>query len=771
MEQLSTLRAAAQRLNVTPVEDLPRIAGFLASSMSSCSRLRANTEHTKDVDFSGPLHKLKTRLSSLLQDRSPSGRLTAAILIKSYVETVRPVESAQWEAWARGLIACLNKPEPWQCKQLYLATTSRIFLLCQGSQTLQREVVSPLLPAFLNAMLAALRPSAIKNVSHAATGHSQLLLSALDCWRELLKSFSQTFRPFASRIRQICLGLLSDPAAPGDLRDQAIQVLCTLHLCAPKATALGDWDQSISDIIVAAHETADLLFRAVLEDWRSTSAAISERTTRQHYSRPPELSKVDPAGLGPWAGIFQGADRLKVLLRWLGCRFESQSQASSLPLGAVVDLLTRISGVTVPSIGNATRTSSEVSRDERDELWSHLPGLHVAALEVSGVLVEVLDLTAVPLIATLGTQTIDIFEAERWNEAVRTCCYRTMCQLLSVNGYAVAKMRSAAVSALLTACCRDLTQAVESPTGEFLGLSGLGHNGPSTPATNAGPGRATLADLRLPGLVLAAERLLALALEMYPASLLTHSLRTELDRTAILYSSQSAILASVMNPPKHVKRSRTQPSLLPFLARATGKSDITLETLLRPRMPAIGVIPDQSNSHETAEDLEDGTNGDHYPGEATVTEPSNYHAKNEEQAVDAIGKAETRDPAYDGMDEASAAKKRAFGSIAQDLSLPQAEFSLSSESLHKKPRFSEDDPPIGGQNVKLDVRRTESLDSASVSAVQRAEAVQPFSAGDAIHVPSSSKPGPQPVAAADDSDDDSDIPEIDPELATDDDEA
>lgn len=766
MEQLSTLRAAAQRLNVTPVEDLPRIAGFLASSISSCSRLRASSEQTKDVDFSGHLHKLRTRLSSLLQDRSPSGRLAAAVLIKAYVETIRPVESAQWEAWARGLTACLNKPDPWECKQVYIATTSRIFLLCRGSPTLQREVVSPLLPAFLNAVLATLRPTAAKNGSRAGNSPSQLLPMALGCWCELLDHFSQTFRPFSTRIKQICLGLLSDPATSWPLRDQATQVLCALHLCAPKATALSDWDQSISDIIVAAHETSDLIFRAVLEDWRSASTAISERTTEQHYAKPPELNKADSTGLGPWKGILQGADRLKALLRWLGFRLKSQSQASSVPLGAIVDLLTRINGITVPSSGNPTRTSPEVSRDEREELWCHLPGLHVAALDVSRTISELLNLTGVPLIATLGAQTIDVFEAEGWNEAVRMYSYKTMSQLLSVSGYAVASMRSAGVSALLTSCCHDLVYAIEAPNNDFLGLSGLGQNGASAAATKGSSNQTAIADPRIPGLVRSAEELLVLVYERYPASLLPHSLRTELDRTAILCNSQSALLASVVNPPRHTNKSRIQPSLLAFFTRTTDQCNVNLETLLRPRMPAIGVTPEKLSSVETDEIQDNGMNGHHSVDDSTAFGTPSYHMDVEEHIREPIMEENEKDAAYDRIDEASAAKKRAHGSIAHDVLAPQAEGALNFGNLQKKARFSDDGFPRGSRNP-IPVVRDGETQASSISAVQSVDQVLPFAAGDAILVQSSSKPTNQPVAAGDDSDDDSDIPEINPELATD----
>jgi hypothetical protein len=91
----TTLRAVTHRLTTTPVDQLPQIASFLATSLSDCGELLSATQNQKtgksESDNAVQIHKLKTRLVSLLQDRSFEGRWTAVVLVKA------TVEAGQWE--------------------------------------------------------------------------------------------------------------------------------------------------------------------------------------------------------------------------------------------------------------------------------------------------------------------------------------------------------------------------------------------------------------------------------------------------------------------------------------------------------------------------------------------------------------------------------------------------------------------------------------------------------------------------------------------------
>ena len=114
MAPLSTIRAVTNRLTTTPVNDLPQFASLLAASLSECGHLLTASSTGKNLNPSSPvsdnsmqLHKLKSRLTSLLQDRSVEGRWTAVVLIKTVVEAGQWEVLHESEAWVRGLLAVL----------------------------------------------------------------------------------------------------------------------------------------------------------------------------------------------------------------------------------------------------------------------------------------------------------------------------------------------------------------------------------------------------------------------------------------------------------------------------------------------------------------------------------------------------------------------------------------------------------------------------------------------------------------------------------------
>ena len=111
MARISPLFAVTQRLVLTPTNDLPAIAGFLASAIGNCSSVlsRPQNRGCKDSDDEDLLiHKLKTRISSLLQDQSPQGRWTGVILFKA------TIEAGGWETlngsstWIRNILTILG---------------------------------------------------------------------------------------------------------------------------------------------------------------------------------------------------------------------------------------------------------------------------------------------------------------------------------------------------------------------------------------------------------------------------------------------------------------------------------------------------------------------------------------------------------------------------------------------------------------------------------------------------------------------------------------
>ena len=88
------------------------------------------------------------------------------------------------------------------------------------------------------------------------------------------------------------------------------------------------------------------------------------------------------------------------------------------------------------------------------------------------------------------------------------------------------------------------------------------------------------------GLQNAAQDLLRALLACLPAHHISNSLRSLIDRTAILIQHKEAMIASVLNPPPNKGSGKAAASILPFLAQLF-PGDHSVESLVRPRMPVI----------------------------------------------------------------------------------------------------------------------------------------------------------------------------------------
>ena len=111
MPSVSLLRPVTHKLTTVPVNELPSLAGLLASRISYCSGILSSTPSQATSSGSEDallVHKLKTRISSLLQDRSPEGRWTAVVLVKATVDAGGWEILKSSEPWVRGLVTILG---------------------------------------------------------------------------------------------------------------------------------------------------------------------------------------------------------------------------------------------------------------------------------------------------------------------------------------------------------------------------------------------------------------------------------------------------------------------------------------------------------------------------------------------------------------------------------------------------------------------------------------------------------------------------------------
>ena len=117
---LYPLKIVTQRLASTPSKRLPSIVPFLANTIAGCGPLfttSANQEKSKDTSEIGVLiHKLKTQITTLLQDKTVEARWSAVVLIKATVEAGGWTILQGCGVWVRGLLGVLNVCKTSSCR-------------------------------------------------------------------------------------------------------------------------------------------------------------------------------------------------------------------------------------------------------------------------------------------------------------------------------------------------------------------------------------------------------------------------------------------------------------------------------------------------------------------------------------------------------------------------------------------------------------------------------------------------------------------------------
>ncbi|EED18195.1 conserved hypothetical protein [Talaromyces stipitatus ATCC 10500] len=617
MASSTTLRTITNRLTTTPVNELPYVAAFLASSLSDCTEFNAQPEPIKKSNADGnngsQVNKLKARLTSLLQDRSMEGRWTAVVLIKALLE------AGGWEIlrdcgpWVRGLLAILSKSDPSSTKKLSIITLTRIFHLTYQYPTLVREITTPNLPGFITTSLNLIH--AKKALESARTSkESSLLETVLAAFAELIGRHPTIFRPFVNQLQKFLLPILCSSTVNSSLSSRAIhlaqEVFVALHNCAPKNTSGEQWTNDCKNTISSIHQAADHVFRSVIEQWESSDPNLKPRKMSKYTSDLPRDDEQDALGLPAWQGLPAGATKIAALLNLLA-QFISIRTASAInyPIGAILNLTSRLTSVTVPKTGEG-QANPDFTRDERASLYMELPRIHAACIDLFRAIMSTFGSGVTPVIHTILEQTLWVFEAESFNNGIRESSYLLIGDILSLVGRSLVKQNVFALSSLVRQCCRDLvpvdtaraTQDQQNTTskGGKSKNSQLNMNvdvilNPALKESN------TNKESNIGRQDSAAMALLPLLYNYLPTEFIPMPIRTEMERVTILTSNRSAMVASVMNPIPPVKGRRAIPSILPFLATRYAK-ELEVECLIRPRMP---VLLGNTGEQYDAEDYEE----------------------------------------------------------------------------------------------------------------------------------------------------------------------
>ncbi|KAL8897126.1 MAG: hypothetical protein Q9207_007367 [Kuettlingeria erythrocarpa] len=260
----------------------------------------------------------------------------------------------------------------------------------------------------------------------------------------------------------------------------------------------------------------------------------------------------------------------------------------------MLSILPPYSRATKDAASIGTQTRPEISRDEREAIWTWLPRIHVSGLQILQQLVTRLGESSMSLHQQFLSLTIWIFEHERAHVDIRKAVYKILPQLIAHSKAGLHRSVASAVSSCLHICCDDLlppraeTSTVQGNAAfTDMALNQDSANGEAYLKKNDSTSTcsSTLSDLQE-----SAAKLLCAALEDLPSSVFSTPLRSKIDQTAVFTQNMGLLQSSVLNPPSKPGR-KQQSSVMPLLARQFPQSSCT-EALLRPRMPLVQLKTD-----------------------------------------------------------------------------------------------------------------------------------------------------------------------------------
>ncbi|KAF2810962.1 uncharacterized protein BDZ99DRAFT_570245 [Mytilinidion resinicola] len=650
----ATLRAITFRISSTLAEKLPLQVPALSASLPHCKAILSespNSSSKATSETSVVVHKFKTQLSTLIQHRSVQGRWAGTVLIKSTIE-VGGWETLQKSGpWVRSLLAILTKPDPPTSKRLSIITLTRIFSLTWDYPTLVREITTPSLPTFIQSCLHLVSTST----------SSSLVQTVLESFNQLLPRHATVFRTYLSQIQKLLAPLIAptpsnqtaEELSPRlrihispEISTAARRLWVQLHYSAPKGTSQEEWRKSLVNTLENAHHVANKVFRAVIEDWQSTSGAAQMANGHTLENEVRDLELNNSMGLPFWTGIYAGSERLIALLH-LVKEYANTPTHSTIyfRLDSVMDLLTRIFSLTVPASQGTknwqqnVKLNNQVGREERESLWAVLPRIHITAIEVLHSLLERFGVSLLSTVTSMLDQLVWVYSAEKDIVGVRTALYTALTQILHLSGPTLPKSSVEPLKAIIYSCCNDLLpQDATTTQAKTAPVPTNGKAKTQQGSTNADTFLTSSTKPKTPpatfaGLQAAANDLLPVLLLKLPQKYISVSLRAKIDRTAILTRHKEAMIASVLNPPPSKNAAKPAASIMPLVARSFADS-LDVESLVRPRMPVIRTGKGRSADDEEDEEEDDDEEDEENVAEKEADDSAEKHDIPVEEATD-----------------------------------------------------------------------------------------------------------------------------------------
>ncbi|KAK9387494.1 rRNA processing/ribosome biogenesis-domain-containing protein [Lipomyces mesembrius] len=577
---------------------LPRHLGAAAACLGSSAAIKSSEPQI--------LHRVRVRLSALLQSHSSQVRLCGAELIYTLVGVDWESLASHGATWIKLLLIILEKRnDNFATLRAVIRALCKLFALTRGKPTLTRELTTPNIPPFATFLLTL--------SSSAGQPDLRALPMTLPALLAILRDHPTTFRPFASKLlNNILYPILNLSSHTGkaiacDIELLTRKLYVSMYLAVPKDQLL-EWRIAILKVVGETHKVVSQTFDIIDEN------AFNENV---------------PSGWDPTVDIrdsFVGILRIEMLLRTLETFLNTATQSEvQLPISSVVRLVDRLLSLDPENL----QFKDASDRIKQDFILSVLPTVHANVYGFLTTLVKTAGQSLLPHAYTILSHVATI-PASR-NSLYNIPVYTFLSEFLSVMAFVPTSLNS------------EINHAVELALSN---LSSIQHAPSSFPDFASHP----QSFISQPPSQITIPAIKFLTAVVGTAPDLPATTRSLIDRFSIVrshvgWAEERLLLEGVLQPGRNIRW-----SILPMATRKLPKSR-DMGGILHPRFPPVPMRSEDTLGSLSAADLEyladkhkkEAENGEDEPSEAALDKPAVTAARLTSNSVGAgaVSSAET----------------------------------------------------------------------------------------------------------------------------------
>ncbi|KAK9239248.1 rRNA processing/ribosome biogenesis-domain-containing protein [Lipomyces kononenkoae] len=505
------------------------------------------------------LHRVRVRLSALLQSHSSQLRMCGAELIYTLVDVDWESLASHGATWIKLLLMILERRnDNFTTLRAVIRALSKLFALTRGKPTLTRELATPNIPSFLASLIAL-------SSSPDQLGPRTLSMT-LPALLAIVLDNPTTFRPFASKLsNNILYPILNSSSQTGtavrrDIEFLTRKLFVSIYRTVPKDQHM-EWRISILRVIGETHKALSQTFDIVDEN--------------DNYDKVP-------SGWDATMDIqdsFVGVLRIEMLLRTLESFLNTSTHSRvQVPISSIVQLVDRLLSLDPENL--QFKDSSD--RIKQDFIASVLPSLHANVYGLLTTLVKTAGQSLLPHADTLLSHVATI-PASR-NPLYNIPIYTFLADFLSVVAFLPMHLYS------------EINHAIDLALSN---LSSTQHAPSSLPDFASHPH----AFISKPKSQVTIPAIKFLAAVVGTAPDLPATMRSLVDRFSIIGSQvelpdESLLLEVVQQPGRNIRW-----SVLPMAARRLPKNR-NMSCILHPRFPPVPKRSEDILGSLSAADLE-----------------------------------------------------------------------------------------------------------------------------------------------------------------------